>query len=173
MFASAKGELEHLQAAKTNLEEKLIEVSAKIDAMTQTVNALAPLVGETGIPSIKDPFLPPLGAGILKASGITIAVRTLLDSKAGEDFSAPVIRDQLQEHGDWDWAKYTNPLSAIHTVLKRLVESGAVKEVLPPTPGGRKFYSALRPPPPGTIQIPESMGRYRSPREYYGGEVQK
>ncbi len=147
MFASAKGELESLQAARTNLEEKLAEVDSKISAMTQTVNALAPLIGETGIPSVKDMFLPPEGAGILKASGITIAVRTLLDSRPNEDFTPPMIRDQLQAYGDWDWDKYVNPLAAIHTVLKRLADSGSVKEApvsLLSLGGSKKYYSSLR-----------------------------
>jgi hypothetical protein len=117
--------------------------------MTQTANAIAPLIGEQRIPALTD-FIPPIvGTAMLKAAGITVAVRILFDSRFSEDLNARMVKDLLQEQG-WDWTNYTNPLSTIHTVLKRLFESGAIKEteepkgLVPTLMAGKKYYSAKR-----------------------------
>jgi len=72
MFADAKGELEQLQAAKANLEAKLAQVSARVAAMTKAYNAIAPLVGEQPIPTLRDALIT-TGIEVLKAAGITVA----------------------------------------------------------------------------------------------------
>jgi hypothetical protein len=143
MFSKAKAKLETLQAQKANLEELVTKVNSQIEAMTQTVNAIAPIIGESPVPTLKT-LLPP-GTSMLQAAGITVAIKTLLDRRANEDFSAPMIRDALQEQG-WSWTNYVNPLSAIHTVLKRLLESGVIKEYtgILPVGSGRRYHSASR-----------------------------
>jgi hypothetical protein len=142
MFADARAELQHLQASKANLEAKLGEFNAKIEAMTKTYNALAPLVDEQPIPGVADAVLLP-DIEALKAAGISVAVKFILDSAATETFTPAEVRDRLAKQG-WDWDRYANPLATVHTVLVRLAESKAVKEDR--TPEGRKcFYSASRP----------------------------
>jgi len=141
MFSQAKAELEKLQAAKHNLESQISDVNAQLDAMTKTYNAIAPLVNEQPIPTIADVAVS-AGIEVLKAAGISVAVRSLLDMNVSEDFTAALVRDRLGEKG-WDWEKYVNPLSTVHTVLVRLVESGAAKESA--TKDGKKcFYSSRR-----------------------------
>jgi hypothetical protein len=143
MFSEAQAELQHLQAAKTNLEEKLDEVVKKINAMTRTYNAIAPLVGKYCIPEISDRIVPP-GIEALKAAGISVAVKAVLEQFPNENFTAATLRDRLGDKG-WDWSIYSNPLSTVHTTLVRLVTAGVAKD-------GRDkdmkkfFYSATRQP---------------------------
>jgi hypothetical protein len=155
MFGQAAAELEKLQAAKHNLENQLSEVNAQIDAMTKTYNAIAPLVGEQVIPTIAD-IAVSAGIEVLKAAGISVAVRSLLDMHVSEDFTAAMVRDRLATKG-WDWEKYVNPLSTVHTVLVRLAESGAAMEAT--TKDGKKcFYSARRTSPKPEPIKPVSSG---------------
>jgi len=153
MFCKANEELEKLQVDKANVETELASLSAQIEAMTKTVNAIAPLIGEPTIPQAGDLF-PPVGSAWLKAAGISVATQYVIDCETGKSFSATDIRNELERLG-WDWSKYKNPLSTIHTVLKRLADADAIKRVvgvLEPT--GR--YSSKRPrtvtqvPPPPT-----------------------
>ena len=139
MLADTKTELQSLQTAKANLETQLTSVNARIDAMTKTYNAIAPLLGEQPIPGIMDTLIN-AGLEVLMTAGISVAVRSVLDAAPHESFTAAIMRDRLAAQG-WDWGKYTNPLSTVHTVLVRLVESKAAKEGT--TPEGTKcFYSA-------------------------------
>jgi len=141
MFADARAELQLRQAQKANVEALLGEINAKIEAMTKTYNAIAPLVDEQPISSVADAVLFP-DIEALKAAGISVAAKFILDSAATENFTPAEVRDRLAKQG-WDWGKYTNPLATVHTVLVRLAESKAVKEDR--TPEGRKcFYSANR-----------------------------
>ncbi len=141
MFADARAELQHLQASKANVEELLGKINAKIEAMTKTYNAIAPLLDEQPIPSVADAVVFP-DIEALKAAGISVAVKSVLDSATTENFTPAEVRDRLAKQG-WDWGRYANPLATVHTVLVRLAESKAVKEDR--TPEGRKcFYSANR-----------------------------
>jgi hypothetical protein len=162
MFADAKGELEQLQAAKGNLEAKLAQVSTRVDAMTKAYNAIAPLVGEQPIPTLKDALIT-TGIEVLKAAGITVAVRWVLDSAPTEDFTASSVRDRLGTQG-WDWGdSYANALPTIHTTLVRLVESGAAKETTT-SEGKKAFYSAKRVlPPRPKMEPPSTVGVHRPP----------
>ena len=141
MFDVAEAELQSLQVEKENLELKLADVKAKIEAMATTYNALAPLVGAQLL-------ITPQNAAdaarieALKAAGISLAIRSILDKQLQQDFTAAMMRDRLAFEG-WDWGPYANPLSTIHTTLMRLAESGAAKETT--TKEGKKaFYSAKR-----------------------------
>jgi len=148
MLKEAEAELQNLHTQKANQEGLLEKTNARIEALTKTYNAIAPLVGKQPIPSLKDSLI---NAGIdeLKAAGISVAVRAILDAHTEESFNAVAVRDQLGRKG-WSWDHYVNPLSTIYTVLTRLAESGAAKET---AVGGKKmFYSAKRtPPPPGAL----------------------
>jgi len=132
VFLQVKVELESLQTEKVIIETDLADLNAKVEAMTKTYNALAPLVGETPIPAADadEWFSPELDIDTLKAAGITVAVRTIIQSvpmERGEikGMTAAMVRDRLQELG-WDWSKYTNPLATVHTVLKRLSDAGVI-----------------------------------------------
>jgi hypothetical protein len=122
MFSEAKGELEKLHTAKANTEEHLEQLNAKIEALTQAANAIAPFAGQVRVVSDGVSFT------IDKASGITMAVRTLFDMHRGENLTAAMVRDKLEEKG-WNWGDYSNPLSTIHTVLKRLEDAKTIKRL--------------------------------------------
>jgi hypothetical protein len=140
MFAEAKAALESLHAAKANLEDKVSKVNADIDAATIIYNAIAPMVGEVPIPTLKEEAGDDIET--LKAAGISLAVKSVLDHAVQEDHTASSVRDRLAQMG-WDWEKYTSPLATVHTVLVRLAGSGAAKETT--TKEGKKaFYSAKR-----------------------------
>lgn len=171
IYGGAMEELEHLHRVAANVEELLAGHRAKIDALTQTVNAIAPLIGKPPIPTEQDTFIPPL-PWLLKAAGITIAVRALFDAKFDQDLSAPMVRDGLEKEG-WDWANYSNPLSTIHAVIKRLLAAGAIKEstgqLIPPLTGKvyrsakREMFQSmppLSPPlPAGRISVGDLMAQ--------------
>jgi len=140
MFSEAKAELAKLQVIKQNLESELADVDSKIGAMTKTYNAIAPIVGQHPLPTIKDALIH-AGIEALKAAGISIAVRSVVDSSPQEFFTAAMIRDRLAEKG-WNWGEYVNPLATVHTVLVRLAESGAIKETM--KDGKKAFHSSKR-----------------------------
>jgi hypothetical protein len=132
IFAEVKIELQSLQDKKVVLETELGDLNARVDAMTKTYNAIAPLVGEPTIPQEDDPFgqFGGMDPSTLRAAGITVAVRTVIESipriSPHKPMTAAMVRDQLQQMG-WDWDKYTNPLATVHTVLKRLSDSGVIE----------------------------------------------
>jgi len=140
MFQDAKKELEALQTAKANLESQLDGLNSKIDAMTKTYNAIAPLVGQQPIPTFKD-FSINAGIEVLRAAGISVAVHSVIESSPQEIFTAASVRDRLAQQG-WNWGDYVNPLATVHTVLVRLAESGAIKETT--KDGRRAFHSTNR-----------------------------
>jgi hypothetical protein len=153
MFGAAKDELKRLQEVKANIEEDLDLVNEKIDAMSKTYNAIAPLVGERPIPTVQDRYIPP-DIDALKAAGISVAVRYVLDRSPDDDFTAATVRDFLRDNG-WDWSNYKNPLSTVHTVLMRLVQSEVAKRGV--KDGKRVFYSSNRQEPTS-----ESGGSYQT-----------
>jgi hypothetical protein len=154
MFEEAKEELETLHAEKSNLEGALSKIEFRIDAATKVYNAVAPMVGQPSIPTLKDAAISTNITG-LKAAGISVAVRSVLDASPQKDFTSSMVRDGLGERG-WDWEKYSNALSTIQTVLVRLVESGAAKETT--TQEGKKaFYSAKRVPVTKASKPPASL----------------
>lgn len=59
--------------------------------------------------------------------GLTDACRMVLKA-AGHPLSAVEVRAQLEALG-FDLSRYTNDLAAIHTILKRLTESGEARFV--------------------------------------------
>jgi hypothetical protein len=149
MFQDAKAELESLQRIKANHESQLEEVNAKIDAMARTYNAIAPLVGEQPIPTLTD-LIVNTRIELLKAAGISVAARSVIDSSPQEIFTPSMVRDQLAQKG-WDWSGYANPLATVHTVLVRLAESKAIKDTT--KDGRRAFHSVKRIEPIAPIRL--------------------
>ena len=103
-FDAACREYEQLNAERTALDKRLVELH-------QTINSLSRLLGY--VPSV--PW------------GLTDACRVLLKS-AARPMTALDLRDRLQSVG-FDLERYANALAAIHTVLKRLTESDEVRFV--------------------------------------------
>lgn len=156
ILEEAKADLVRLQTAKGNLEDKLNDVNAKIDAMTKTFNAIAPLVGEDPIPGVMESIVNTSVDSIM-SSGISVAVKSVLDGAPWEDFTAAEVKDRLAGQG-WKWQKYNNPQGTVYTTLSRLVGSGKAKEGGPRPgtsgDGAKTFYSANRTMP----TLPENPG---------------
>jgi hypothetical protein len=93
--------------------EALLQQKADIDArlaqVAESVGTLTRLCGYT--PTV--------------AYGLTEACKTSLRC-AGAPMTPLEVRDRLQSTG-FDINRYSNPLAAIHTVLRRLTESGDVR----------------------------------------------
>jgi hypothetical protein len=107
-----------------SLGERRRAIDARLAQLAHTIGTLSRLVGH--VPSV------PLG--------ITDAVR--LVTRAGVPLTPMDVRDRLHGIG-FDLAGYASELSAIHTVLKRLNESGELRVV--PRPNGKDAYLWQRP----------------------------
>lgn len=64
------------------------------------------------------------GANLFDDYGLTSATRAVLALNANEWLSATEVKDHLDAQ-KFDWSNYTQPMAALHTVLKRL----AVREL--------------------------------------------
>jgi hypothetical protein len=98
-----------LDAAVREYEQALADRAAldtRIAQLQQTIGTLTKLCGFT-------PTVP---------LGLTDACRMVLGN-AATPLTPTAIRDRLDAVGV-DLSRYSNPLAAIHTVLKRLVEAG-------------------------------------------------
>ena len=95
--------------------ETLLQQRASLDAriaqLVQTIGSLTRLCGY--VPTV--PW------------GLTEACRMVLRA-AGHPLTAVEIRDQLDAMGI-DMSRYTNDLAVLHTILKRLTQSGEAKFV--------------------------------------------
>jgi Mg2+ and Co2+ transporter CorA len=94
-----------------NLLKQRATLDARIAQLAQSIGNLTRLCGY--VPTV--PW------------GLTDACRMVLKA-AGHALTAAEMRAQLQAMGI-DLSRYTNDLAAIHTILKRLTESGEVKFV--------------------------------------------
>jgi hypothetical protein len=117
-FESARTELARVQERKLALGQELEQCDKQIVALIQAMRAIAPLVGENL------PDLPSTDSEMV-AGGMTDCVRAIL-KKAAEPLTASEIRESLESVG-FDMNSYSNPLATIHTVLRRLTESGEVE----------------------------------------------
>jgi len=86
-----------------NAVSELARLETECAALRQTIAALAPLVGESA------------------PNGLTDAIRAIL-AKSEEPLTASEIRDRLSTIG-FDMKGYSNPLSTIHTILRRLTHT--------------------------------------------------
>jgi hypothetical protein len=98
-----------LDAASREYERAMAERAALDDRLAQLKQTIASLTKLCGY----QPTVP---------WGLTEACRTLLRS-AGTPLTAVELRDRLASVG-FDLDRYSNALAAVHTVLKRLAESG-------------------------------------------------
>ncbi len=117
-LAAAIKEYEALGAERRRVDERLAQLA-------QTITTLSRLIGIT--PSV------PLG--------LTAACRLAL--RSGVPMTPVEVRDRLLGIGV-DLSIYSNELSAIHTVLKRLNEAGEIRIV--PRANGKHAYLWTRPP---------------------------
>ena len=141
-----------LDAAVREYERAIADRAAldgRIAQLQQTIGTLTKLCGFT--PTV--------------ALGLTDACRMVLRN-AGASLTPTAVRDRLQAVG-MDLGHYANPLAAIHTVLKRLVEAGEV-HAEEADEANRSVYRSFAPPyrrpadvPPPPVKRPS--GR-RPPR---------
>jgi hypothetical protein len=117
---SATREYEELGAKRNAIDTRLAELA-------QTIGTLSKLIGLT-------PTVP---------IGLTDAVRLIM--RAGVPMTPIEVRDRLRAIG-FDVSKYVNDLAAVHTILKRLNESGELRFV--PRSPGRHQYTMNRPSTP-------------------------
>jgi hypothetical protein len=110
---TAVREYEALGAKRREIDQRLAEV-------VQTIGTLSRLCGLT-------PTVP---------IGLTDAIRLVVRG-AGVPMTPTEIRDRLHAIG-FDLSKYANELAAIHTILKRLNESGELLFV-PGAPGKHRY----------------------------------
>lgn len=109
-FEDAKAEREECLAEEEQLVDRLSTARSRIESLNSTVDSLGVLLGET---STKGEV------------GLTDAVRELL--KADKLWWAPTaVRAHLKKKG-FPINEYKQPLSVIHTTLKRLVDQGELK----------------------------------------------
>lgn len=145
-LASAIKEYEALAAERQDIDGRLA-------ALAQTIGTLTRLCGLT-------PTVP---------WGLTEACRVVLRG-AGVPMTPVDVRDRLLAIG-FDLSPYASPLAAIHTVLKRLNESGEVRFIAHQS--GKRSYVWERPrhaaslgPDVATVvrRMKEKRTRRRSPR---------
>ena len=110
------------------------DIDRRLAHLAQTIGTLSRLLGLT-------PTVP---------LGLTDACRLVL--RSGLPLTPVEVRDRL-DHIGVDLSAYSNDLSAIHTVLKRLNESGEIRLV--PRPSGRHAY--LWQAPPKVVAIGEDI----------------
>jgi hypothetical protein len=114
---AATREYEELGARRQAIDKRLAELA-------QTIGTLSKLIGLT-------PTVP---------IGLTDAVRLIM--RGGVPMTPVEIRDRLHAIG-FDVSKYVNDLAAVHTILKRLNESGELRFI--PRAPGRHQYTLNRP----------------------------
>jgi len=120
-----------LEAATREYEElgaKRHAIDKRLGELAQTIGTLSRLIGLT-------PTVP---------IGLTDAVRLVIRG-AGVPMTPVEVRDRLQAIG-FDVSKYANDLAAVHTILKRLNQSGELRFVARGT--GPQQYTWNRPSTP-------------------------
>ena len=101
-LAAAQAELDALTRARSELDRRIAGLRLVIQGLRQ-INGLAMTEG-------------------LEPEGLTASCRAILRS-AAQSLSPAEMKEQLDAAG-FDWSSYSSPLSALHTVLKRLVARG-------------------------------------------------
>jgi hypothetical protein len=109
------------------LGEQRRDIDQRLGELAQTIGTLSRLLGLT-------PTVP---------LGLTDAIRLVM--RTGVPMTPTDVRDRLQGIG-FDLAKYANDLAAVHTILKRLNDSGELRFV--PRGPGKHQYTWNRPVTP-------------------------
>jgi hypothetical protein len=118
-----KAMLPHFRKALLELQRERANLDMKIESVAMIVKGLEEIYGaEEDLKSLSD-------------SGLANACREVL--KSYFTFMQPLeVRDRLIQRG-FDLSRYSNPVAAIHTVLKRFVEKG---EAEPQSKGAKTLY---------------------------------
>ena len=119
-----RGALEAAIKEYETLGAQRLELDKRLAHLAQTIGTLSRLLGIT-------PTVP---------MGLTDACRLVL--RGGVPMTPVEVRDRLMGIG-LDLSVYSNDLSAIHTVLKRLNEAGEIRLI--PRPSGKHAYLWQRP----------------------------
>lgn len=137
---AATREYEDLGARRREIDQRLAELA-------QTIGTLSKLLGLT-------PTVP---------MGLTDAIRLVVRG-AGVPMTPVEVRDRLHGIG-FDVSKYANDLAAVHTILKRLNESGELRFVA--RAPGKHQYIWNRPVTPVVLtrDIVEKMYENRAEQE--------
>ena len=137
---TAAREYEDLGARRREIDQRLAELA-------QTIGTLSKLLGLT-------PTVP---------MGLTDAIRLVVRG-AGVPMTPVEVRDRLHGIG-FDVSKYANDLAAVHTILKRLNESGELRFVS--RAPGKHQYIWNRPVTPVVLtrDIVEKMYENRAEHE--------
>src|SRR5260370_16202723 len=128
-----------LQATVTSLDELLNEgepiygtaLAEALQAMQAVVQAGADRLTETGR-MFAEATLDPL-------AGLTESCRQLLEILPNTGVQVTEVVKMLEEKG-FDFHRYNNRVSAVHTVFTRFCKSGEAK-IIARTPGGRQLYA--------------------------------
>jgi len=136
----AIAEYEQLGNERRRIDDRLAQ-------LTQTITTLSRLVG-------LEPTIP---------FGLTDACR-LVYRNAGIPLSPTEVRERLRAIG-FDLSGYSNDMAAIHTVLRRLNESGELRAMAVP---GKQIYAWRTPPAvhvisPEAAQFIRQSGAFHSP----------
>jgi len=91
-FENAKNELQKVQEEKAGLQCAAVHCDRQIAALIQTMNAIAPLVGEEPL------TLPASEETEMAPGGMTDSIRNIL-TEAGEPLTAAEIRDLFRAEG--------------------------------------------------------------------------
>src|SRR5687767_11107774 len=130
-----------LREYETLLQQKA-DLDARLAQVAESVGTLTRLCGYT--PTV--------------AYGLTEACKTSLRCAAAP-MTPLEVRDRLQSTG-FDINRYSNPLAAIHTVLRRLTESGEVRRRVSRSRGVTYEFRA---PEPRSITHPAQPAKRTRP----------
>jgi len=125
MTDSYREALEDSKVRLRNLVSQRDQVGADIEKVKTAIEALANMLNDpdetcTEILEMHN---------ILGPEGLTEAVRRILQASTKKGMTPIDVRDALSKSG-FDLAAYSNPLAAIHTILKRLVKAGNAKPTI-------------------------------------------
>jgi hypothetical protein len=115
----------HIQKRKIEADYK--DAVAKIDAKAEALKLACKVLCEQYDPS----YVPDsdLEAGVIAQLGMTDRIRAFLYANPTKSFTPKLVRDLLTAN-KFNLKGRSNPMAEVHTVLKRLVASGEVEEVI-------------------------------------------
>jgi hypothetical protein len=130
---AATKELAEVMEQLEEIEEVREKTLRRIYVLRDGIYGLSAMLGEDPLEVSPELFLKYLEPD----TGFTDAIRKVLELNKSRYMNPVSVRDKLKDMG-YDLSKYTNPLASIHTILKRLVESGEVEP--DEGVGGRTVY---------------------------------